>query len=332
MIPGRSYSLVLTETSVALESDWLRLAVAILAGAGIIDPSTTASDPAASPNNVSPPQAVVVWAQIELGLDLSERTLLWRCGPISGAPSITLSATTTVAVVANEIDANISYPTLEAALKAREIEVELISPEGAPQALLEFPVVIFLGGHKALSTGPIVTPFIDFDIAVELEAGDRDHVILSFNVGGTLVIVLAGKDRWGTLAAVEEFIGGSWIDQISAILTCPAGVCVRVLSSEGDCHIGPLGPGGGMDAEVRGSYVYVTFVELGPTPCHSHALKAYSVQGRTIVIELELLDYPGFCVQCIGAITTVLEIGPLEPGEWTIQVNNSTISVVVPAQ
>lgn len=332
LVPGKSYSLVLSETSVSLEREWLRLAVAVLASAGILDPSIAVSEPKVSPNNVSPPQAVVEWARLELGMELEGLGILWRCGPISGAPSLTPAFAGRVAVVANEIDANISYPTLEAALKERGVEVELIPPDRALEALLEFPVVIFLGGHKALSTGPIVSPFMDLDVATELETGDIDHVILSFNVGGTLVIVLAGKDRWGTLAAVEEFVESGQIDRIASALACPTGVCVRILSSEGDCHIGPLESGGGIEVEVNGSYVYVTFVELGSTPCHSHALKTVSVQGRTIEIELELLEYPGFCVQCIGAIRTVLEIGPLDPGEWTIQVNNSTIRVVVPAQ
>ncbi|MDK2464365.1 MAG: hypothetical protein QI223_06320, partial [Candidatus Korarchaeota archaeon] len=329
IIPGRRVTLVLSETSASLDAGWLRLATSILASVGVLDPRTLVVGPLASPNNESPPEAVVRWAELEMSIELGEKILVWRCGgPVGVAPTLPSLQVGVAAVVANEIDANISYPLLRSALEGAGLRTILLPPERAAEALLRYPVVIFLGGHLAPGTGPAVSPFVDPTVAQELVTGDTPRLVLVESVGGVTIVVLAGTDRWETKGAVEEFISQGWPERLASAQVCPGGVCVRIVSSSGSCAVGE---GRGVTTVVEGAYAFVTYREGGPNPCAFHVISSVSVSAssRTVEVNLALERRPVICIQCVGVITTTLQIGPLEPGEWTIVINGQPVSVMV---
>ncbi len=329
LIPGERATLVLSETSTSLDAGWLRLAISILASVEVLDPKTLVVGPLGSPNNESPPEAVVRWAGLELGLEIGERVLVWKCGgPVGAAPALPSALVGVAAVVANEIDANISYPLLRSALEGAGLRTTLLPPERAAEALLGYPIVIFLGGHMAPGTGPAVRPFLDPTAAQELAAGETPRLVLVESVGGVTIVILAGVDRWETRGAVEEFISQGWPERLASALACPGGVCVRIVSSSGSCAVGE---GRGITASVEGEYAFVTYREGGPNPCAFHVISSVSVSAstRTVEVTLTLQRKAVICIQCVGVITTTLQIGPLEPGEWTIVINGEQIRVNV---
>ncbi|MDK2464298.1 MAG: hypothetical protein QI223_05960 [Candidatus Korarchaeota archaeon] len=329
IIPGRRVTLVLSETSASLDAGWLRLATSILASVGVLDPSTSVVGPLASPNNESPPEAVVRWAELEMSIELGEKILVWKCGgPLGVAPTLPSLWGGVAAVVANEIDANISYPLLRSALEGAGLNTVLLPPERAAEALLRYPIVIFLGGHLAPGTGPAVWPFVDPTAAQELATGETPRLVQVESVSGVTIVVLAGADRWETRGAVEEFISQGWPERLATALACPGGVCVRIVSSSGSCAVGE---GIGVAASVEGEYAFVTYREGGPNPCAFHVISSVSVSAssRTVEVTLALERKPVICIQCVGVITTTLQIGPLEPGGWTIVVNGRPVSVVI---
>jgi len=328
LVPGHRATLVLSETSADLDAGWLGLALSILASVWVLDPRTQVAGPLGSQNNESPPEAVVRWVELEMGADLSERTIVWRCGGPPGAPPAIESTHPGAAVVANEIDANVSYPLLRGALEDAGLLAVLLPPEMAAEAILSYPIVIFLGGHLAPGTGPAVSPFLDQAVARELAAGETPRLIQVRPVGGVTVVVLAGADRWETRAAVEEFASLGWPERLASAQACPEGVCVRIVSSSGSCAVGGEG---GVTAVADRAYALVTYREGAPNPCAFHAISSVSVSApdRTVEVTLTLQRRKVICVQCVGVIATTLRIGPLEPGEWTIVVNERPASLTI---
>ncbi len=329
LIAGEQATLVLSETSTDLDAGWLRLATSILASVGVLDPRTLVVGPLGSPNNESPPEAVVRWAELELGLEIREKVRVWRCGgPLGVAPTLPSLWVGVAAVVANEIDANISYPLLRSAFESAGLNTVLLPPERAAEALLRYPIVIFLGGHLAPGTGPAVSPFVGPTAAQELATGETPRLVQVESVGGVTIVVLAGADRWETKGAVGEFISQGWPERLASALACPGGVCVRIVSSSGSCAVGE---GMGVEASAEGEYAFVTYREGGPNPCAFHVISSVSVSAssRAVEVTLALERKPVICIQCVGVITTTLQIGPLEPGEWTIVVNGRPVSVVI---
>ena len=329
LVPGRSYTLLVAQTTPGGGEGTLRIALSALAAAGVLDPSLEGPTVYGA-GWLVPPAPLREWSVAELGVDPGRApvkrgrwTLYVESPPRRRA-----------AVVANWIDGNLSYELVREELEPLGFSVRLYGPGEAGRALIENYVTVFLGGHRAPETGPAVWPWLSDEEREELESGG---VVVSVRgAAGRVVVVAAGADR--TLTAEAAGMVRDALKRVEAL--GGEGGLVEILNSSASCLMGEPG----LEAEVRGGYVLATFREVAGNPCYRHELAGYRVEERSISIELSLEmvsleeleeEYgpPGpdlFCIQCLATVQTELSIGPLEPGVWEIAVNGESVTVEVP--
>ena len=265
-----------------------------------------------SQNNVVPPKPVVKWLWLERGVRVKPEIL--KCG---AGKEFTEELRPAIGVIANEIDYSLSFNVLKEALEDKGAQVIYLGY--GPEALAEasgYRVVIFLGGHKAPKTGPLVAPILGSEADRIFREG---RVILnrSWGFGGT-AFVIAGVDRYATRDAAIAFIKGPWMIMVEGVLGLKGETRVMLLGSSGGCSTLLKSE---LSVVVKGRSVLATYSEQRPTPCFRFVLRSYRIEGHIIRVWLDVEPTSKICVECIGAIRGELLIGPLEPGSYTLCVN-----------
>ncbi len=331
VIPGRNYTLLLVETTSKLDFSSLKFAESLLSG--LLNPKNIVKE-SGSQNNYVPPTPIADWEYTEKGVRVKINVL--RCS--SSPASFVRLEVNKVAVIANEIDANLSLGVVRDALKERGIPVDYLGwrMEALPEAI-NYRVVIFLGGQLAPETGKFVIPILG-NLSSSL-SNSRRWLIYSTTWGmGSLVVVIAGSDRYMTKKAAERFASSDILDEVvkavkegGAVgvesLTWSSGsgnwsekVSVFLNSTSGGC--GFL-EGADLSLRAEGDRVIAVYRQGASNPCAQFYLKGYRISERFVTIELGVVSTSEFCVECLGVLTAKMTIGPLSPGTYRICVDEA---------
>ncbi len=321
--PGTSYSALKTNTTLEGSLKPLECAVALLLKAGVIhlppDPSTYM----VTEGNFMPADAVIEWAMLEHGIELER--MGFRCGPSHANIMVNgFDAEDEVSVVANSVDGMVSLPVLDEYLRGRGIDYRLYTMENYTDGLSS-RVLIVLGGPLAYEDVGVLSRFLlPPDISGALEA-DSNYMVY-YNppsmFRGQAILVVAGHDRYLTRAAVEDAISSGFLSML--IDSAVGGGMLWSYQYRCSCTFKPAG----VKVEGSSGSLYISYTVETPTPCYTPSV-SISLEGRRLMVKIELHRLNVECVQCIGYAVTTIEVLNLEPGNYEVVVNGESYYVEV---
>jgi len=303
-------------TSISGSSEPLKRALVILLRAGIISHLPEQDEFILTEGNVVPPDVIVLWAKEEYNIELKQEVM--RC-KVSGAevtvPS--LESSSKVVVLANSIDAELSYPTLRDALINLGYEPMLIGPEEF-QHYVDARFIFVLGGPDAYEgVGNISEFIIPLADSSYLRSVKDSYIkyLASPLFKGQKIIVLAGYDRYATKRAVKEFI------ELDMDKTVRDGA---FLTYEFSANRGlvPDKPPTGKKAPVVVEYPCLLFIELFstlPTPCYKPEVSFQIQEGRIDVI-VNYVRLPVVCIEVIALGDLRIFIHDIPPGNYELHI------------
>ncbi len=296
-------------TTLSGSPDPLKRALALLYEAGVITYFPKQRDFIKTDGNKMPADVVITWAKQELDLELDQ--LVLRCHP-SGADLIvsSLMASNEVVVLANEIDAEISYPILREAFISAGLNPSLIGPEDLQQHI-DAGIIVVLGGPEAYEGVGNISEFLLQPSDSEYLKKERDSYIVYVSqpfFEGQNIFVLAGSDRYNTKKAVEIFIEDFLKDLVEQRPFVRYGFDTTHLVLT-------------KDPEIQG-YPCMLFIEVFSTlrtPCYKPVVN-FQIRDSKIEIKVEFVQLPVICIQVISTGDLRIYIGNLLPGDYEVTI------------
>ena len=304
---GKRSMALKVNTSLSGSFEPIRRALALLYKAGVIDYLPEERDYVLTEGNVIPADVVVMWARREYGYELEQ--LVLRCR--SKGAEVMVSSTRAkeeVVVLANSVDAELSYPALRDALMEEGFNPKLVGPEEFREHM-DAELIIVLGGPEAYEGVGNLSKFL-------LPSSDSDYLIMvedSYVVymaqplfEGQLIFVLAGHDRYGTRQAVKAFIEGPLKEIRGPVLRYEFSTTHAIPARN----------------VVRG-YPCMVFIEVFstlPTPCYK-ALVTFELNGNEIYVKVDFVELPVTCIQVITTGDVRIYISQVPPGEYDVRIS-----------
>ncbi|RLG51493.1 MAG: hypothetical protein DRO00_07135 [Thermoproteota archaeon] len=287
----------------------LKRALALLYNAEVISYLPKQRDFMKTEGNRVPADVVVAWAKQELGLELEQ--LVLKCHP-SGTDLMVPSLMTSdeVVVLANGVDAGISYPILRETLVSKGLNPSLIGPDEFRQHLNAW-ILIVLGGPEAYEGVGNISDFLLQPSDSEYLRKERgSYLVYSAQplFGGQKIFVLAGNDRYGTKKAVEVFIE-EFLDKLLEQGPSPR---YEFETTHMTFAREPV---------IKG-YPCMLFVEVFSTlrtPCYKPVVN-FQLEGNKIEIKVEFVQLPIICIQAITTGDLRVYVENLPPGDYEVTI------------
>ncbi len=204
---GEKSMVLKVNTSLSGSHEPLKKAIALLYKARVISYLQKQTEFMLTEGNRMPADAIIAWASNEYVHDLEQ--LVFKCQS-KGADVIipSLSTSQEIIVLANGINAELSYPLLRDELIARGLNPSLIGPSELNDHL-DAKVLIVLGGPDAYDGVGNISEFLllpsDSDY---LRSESGSYIVYQAQplFEGQKIFVIAGNDRYYTKRAVEAFL------------------------------------------------------------------------------------------------------------------------------
>jgi len=298
-------------TSISGSREPLKKALALLYKAEVISHLPNQADFLLTEGNRVPADVVRVWASEEYGHELEQ--LVLRCQS-KGADVVlsSMTASKETIVLANIVDAELSYPLLRDVLISKGLNPHFIEPSELSDHF-DAKMIIVLGGPDAYDGVGDISEFL-------LSSSDSNYlrsVEDSFVVylaqplfEGQKIFVIAGNDRYDTKRAVEVFIE----DYLEDLLEKSPS-----LRYEFDTSYALLPK----RTTVKG-YPCMLFVQVLSTlrtPCYKPVVE-FQIEGNKIYIEVEYVQLPVICIQVITIGDLRIYIEDLPPGEYEVNISS----------
>ncbi len=321
---GKKSMALKVNTSLSGSPEPLRKAIALLYKANVIDYLPKQQDFILTEGNRVPADVVIAWAKQEFGYDVKQ--LILKCKS-SGADVLIpfLMPSKEVVVIANNVDARLSYSVLREALALKGLNHSLIKPTEFKQHL-DAEILIILGGPEAYEgVGNISEFFLSPSDSEYLKRKDSSYIVYLAQplFEGQRIFILAGNDRFDTKRAVENFIE----DFLECLLEKRPSLRYEFETN----HMLPP-----RNVIVRG-YPCMLFVEVFSTlrtPCYKPIVN-FQIKMNKIEIRVEYVQLPVFCIQVITMGDLRIFIEDLLPGNYEVTIfapeGRFLVNVSIPA-
>lgn len=321
--PGINYSALKTNTTLEGSAKPLECAITLLLKAGVIHLPPDPSNYMVTEGNFMPADAVIEWARMEHGVELEQ--MGFRCGPSHANIMVNgFEADDEIGVVANSIDRELSLPVLDGFLHERGLTYRLYTMENYTEGLSS-RVLIVLGGPLAYEDVGVLSRFLlppSISEALEADSSYRVYYNAPALFKAQAIFVIAGHDRYATKAAVEEAVSTGFLSML--IDSAFGGGMLWSYQYSCSCMFKPPG----VKVEGSNGSLYISYTVETPTPCYT-PMVSLSLEGRRLLVEIELHRLNVGCIQCIGYAVTTIEVLNLEPGNYEVIINGESYNVEV---